>query len=94
MARLDSCRVDHCGQPSGLIVAERLQAFKLHVAAPQLPLVVLLEQQRADEAEDRGGAGFLDTGISNGMDAPAWHGIKCAKVEVSSDHLNQQERPR
>jgi hypothetical protein len=28
------------------------------------------------------------------MDAPAWRGIKCAKVEVSSDHLNQQERPR
>ena len=43
---------------------------------------------------DRGGAGFSDTGISNGMDAPAWRGIKCAKVEVSSDHLNQQERPR
>src|ERR1035441_9773390 len=42
----------------------------------------------------RGGAGFSDTGISNGMDAPAWRGIKCAKVEVSSDHLNQQERPR
>jgi hypothetical protein len=41
-----------------------------------------------------GGAGFSDTGISNGMDAPAWRGIKCAKVEVSSDHLNQQERPR
>jgi hypothetical protein len=30
----------------------------------------------------------------NGMDAPAWRGIKCAKVEVLSDHLNQQERPR
>jgi len=43
---------------------------------------------------NRGGAGFSDTGISNGMDAPAWRGIKCAKVEVSSDHLNQQERPR
>src|ERR1019366_4987754 len=42
----------------------------------------------------RGGAGFSDTGISNGMDAPAWRGIKCAKVEVSSDYLNQQERPR
>ena len=30
----------------------------------------------------RGGPGFSDTGISNGMDAPARHGITCAKVEV------------
>jgi hypothetical protein len=30
----------------------------------------------------------------NGMDAPALYGISCAKVEVSSNHLNQQERPR
>jgi len=29
----------------------------------------------------------------NGMDAPARHGISCAKVEVSSNHLNRQERP-
>ena len=28
----------------------------------------------------------------NGMDAPARHGISCAKVEVSSNHLNRQER--
>jgi transposase len=26
---------------------------------------------------------------SNGMDAPAFYGISCAKVEVSSNHLNQ-----
>jgi hypothetical protein len=31
---------------------------------------------------------------SNGMDAPAFNGISCAKVEVSSSHLIQQERPR
>jgi hypothetical protein len=31
---------------------------------------------------------------SNGMDAPALYGISCAKVEVSSNHFNQQERPR
>jgi hypothetical protein len=30
----------------------------------------------------------------NGMDAPTWRGIECAKVEVLFDHLNQQERPR
>jgi hypothetical protein len=30
---------------------------------------------------------------SNGMDAPALYGISCAKVEVSSNHFNQQERP-
>ena len=30
----------------------------------------------------------------NGMDAPTFNGISCAKVEVSSNHLNQQERPR
>jgi hypothetical protein len=29
----------------------------------------------------------------NGMDAPARHGISCAKVEVSSNQLNRQERP-
>ena len=56
------------------------------------------DDQALDDADvfgaQRGGAGFSDTGISNGMDAPAWRGIKCAKVEVSSDHLNQQERPR
>ena len=32
-------------------------------------------------------------GRNNGMDAPALYGISCAKVEVSSNHLNQQERP-
>jgi hypothetical protein len=31
---------------------------------------------------------------SNGMDAPAFYGISCAKVEMSSYHLIQQERPR
>ena len=31
---------------------------------------------------------------SNGMDAPAFYGINCAKVEMSSYHLIQQERPR
>ena len=31
---------------------------------------------------------------SNGMDAPAFYGISGASVEVLSDHLNQQERPR
>jgi hypothetical protein len=31
--------------------------------------------------------------LTNGMDAPAFNGISCAKVEVSSNHLNQQERP-
>ena len=35
-----------------MILAESLQAFKLHVAALQLPLVVLFEQQRADESGD------------------------------------------
>jgi hypothetical protein len=29
----------------------------------------------------------------NGMDAPAFNGISCAKVDVSSNHLNQRERP-
>jgi hypothetical protein len=32
-------------------------------------------------------------GKSNGMDAPALYGISCAKVEVASNHLIQQERP-
>lgn len=31
---------------------------------------------------------------SNGMDAPAFNGISCAKVGVSSNHLIQQGRPR
>ena len=30
----------------------------------------------------------------NGMDAPTFNVISCAKVEASSNHLNQQERPR
>jgi hypothetical protein len=33
-----------------LIVGEQLQSFKLHVSTIELPLVVLLEQHRADEA--------------------------------------------
>ena len=37
----------HGGEPSGLIVCECLQAFKRQISALQLPLVVLLEQQRA-----------------------------------------------
>ena len=44
LGKVHSCSVDHCGQPSGLIVAQGLESFKLHVASLQLPLVVLLEQ--------------------------------------------------
>ena len=50
--KVDSYSVDDCGQPSGLIVAQGLESFKLHVASLQLPLVVLLEQERTDEACD------------------------------------------
>jgi hypothetical protein len=47
---VDSCSAnDHGGQPSGLIVGQRLQSFKRQVPTLQLPLVVLLEQQRANE---------------------------------------------
>ena len=42
----------------------------------------------------RGGLTFSDTGISNGMDAPARHGIRRARVEVLRNHSNRQERPR
>jgi hypothetical protein len=44
--RLDSCSADHGGQSSRLIVGESLQTFKLQVATLQLPLVVVLEEQR------------------------------------------------
>jgi hypothetical protein len=44
LGKVHSCSVDHCGQPSGLIVAQGLESFKLHVASLQLPLVVLLGQ--------------------------------------------------
>ena len=43
----------HGGEPRGLIVAECLQAFKLQVTTPQLPLVVLLEKECADQTHDR-----------------------------------------
>ncbi len=37
---------------------------------------------------------FMQKGATpNGMDAPAFNGISCAKVEVSSNHLTKQERP-
>ena len=36
-----------------LIVADRLEFFELHVSTLQLPLVVLLQQKRADESDDR-----------------------------------------
>jgi hypothetical protein len=52
---LDSCSlVDDGGQSSGLIVDQSSQGLKGHVATLQLPFVVLLEQQRADEARDGG----------------------------------------
>ena len=35
-----------------MIVAERLQPFKLHVTTLQVPLVVLLQQQRSDQTRD------------------------------------------
>ena len=31
---------------------------------------------------------------NNDMGAPAFFGISCARVEVSSNHLNRQERPQ
>jgi hypothetical protein len=30
----------------------------------------------------------------DGMDAPLHNGIRCARVVVSSSHLNEEERPR
>ena len=45
-----------------------------------------VQKKNANDFNGRG-AGF------NGMDAPARHGISCAKVEVSSNHSNRQERP-
>ena len=51
---LDWCSADRGGQPSGLIVTQGPQRLKRHVAPLQLPLIVLLEQQRADEPRDRG----------------------------------------
>ena len=51
-----------------LIVADGLESFELHVAALQLPFVVLFEQQRASEAHDRGivGNDADDVGPGNG----------------------------
>src|SRR5207248_10952200 len=50
----ESCSVDHGGQPSGLIVGESWHRVKGHVATLQLPFVVLLKQQRADQARHGG----------------------------------------
>jgi len=47
----------HRGQSDRLIVADGLQSFKLQVSALQLPLVVLLEQECADQARDCGVVG-------------------------------------
>jgi hypothetical protein len=52
--KVHSYSVDDCGQPSGLIVAQGLESFKLHVSSLELPLVILLEQERTDEACDGG----------------------------------------
>jgi hypothetical protein len=52
LGKVHSYSVDDCGQPSGLIVAQGLESFKLHVSSLQLPLVVLLEQERTDEPRD------------------------------------------
>lgn len=50
LVRSDSCSVDDGRQPSGLIVDERAQRLERHVAALQLPLIILLEQERTDQA--------------------------------------------
>jgi len=55
LGQVHSYSVDDCRQPRGLIVAQGLQSFKLHVAPLQLPLVVLLEQQCTDKTSDGGG---------------------------------------
>jgi hypothetical protein len=49
----------HGGQAGDGIVAHRAEAFQGHVAAGDGPLVVLLEHQRADEADDGAVVGEL-----------------------------------
>ena len=44
-----------------LIVADRTESFEREIAPLQLPLVVLLEQERADEPDDRGSLGKMPT---------------------------------
>lgn len=40
-------------EPRGLIVADRVHSFELHITAHELPFVVLLQENRADEPDDR-----------------------------------------
>lgn len=52
-----------------MIVADYLQAFKLQIATLQPPLVVLLEQQRPDQAHDGRFVGKdpYDAGVALGL---------------------------
>ena len=55
-----------------------------------------LRSGAASQAHTRtpSGTAMCCTDPPNGMDAPAFYGINCAKVEVSSNYSIQQERPR
>lgn len=55
------CSAHYDEEPHRCIVAERLQAFKLRVTTLQLPLLVLFEQRRSDQAHDCGLVGKIPT---------------------------------
>lgn len=55
-------------EPRGLIVSECLQTFKRQVASLQLPLVVLLEQQRSDEPGNGGLVGEDPDDVRTSLD--------------------------
>ena len=55
------CSAHYDEESHRCIVAERLQAFKRRVTTLQLPLLVLFEQRRSDQAHDRGLVGKIPT---------------------------------
>jgi hypothetical protein len=64
--------VNHGGEPCGLIVAQALQSFKLHVASLQRPLVILFEHHGAYQAND----GFVVGDDAHHVGAPLYLGVE------------------
>lgn len=84
----------HDEEPARCIVTERSKAFKLRVTTLRLPLLVLFEQQRSDQAHDRGLVGedphdvdaTLDLGVQalQGFGRANLQPVRCGESYVRS----------
>ena len=60
----------HGGQPDGVTMPERRERLQAHVAPADRPFVVLLQQQGADQADDRGLVGKMPSTLVRRLISP------------------------